>query len=177
MCKLDELEVGKLREVKYGDKPCVVVKEKDGTVRALSGKCTHYGASLATGSYADGLIRCPWHGACFNASTGDIEDFPGLDSLLTYDVQISDDGQVKIRAPKKELEQTRRTKMLSKRDSDNQSTIIVVGGGAAGQVIKKIDDANRFSGFFNLSVASRLINTGRSFFLEAAKLQMSSGLV
>lgn len=33
-----------------------------------------------------GHLRCPWHGACFNIATGDIEDFPGLDSLPTFQV-------------------------------------------------------------------------------------------
>lgn len=31
-------------------------------------------------------MRCPWHGACFNISTGDLEDFPGLDSLHKFQV-------------------------------------------------------------------------------------------
>ena len=52
----------------------------------MSSKCTHYGAPLITGAYKDGKIRCPWHGACFSAVTGDIEDYPGLDSLQSYDV-------------------------------------------------------------------------------------------
>lgn len=34
-----------------------------------------------------GRVRCPWHGACFNISTGDIEDFPGLDSLPRFQVR------------------------------------------------------------------------------------------
>ena len=32
------------------------------------------------------VARCPWHGACFSAATGDIEDFPGLDSLASHQV-------------------------------------------------------------------------------------------
>jgi nitrite reductase/ring-hydroxylating ferredoxin subunit len=36
----------------------------------------------------DGRIRCPWHGACFNVATGDIEDFPGMDGIQTYAVDI-----------------------------------------------------------------------------------------
>ncbi len=48
-------KTGKLLEAKLpGDRSCVLVKESDGSVRALSGKCTHYGAPLAKGSYADG---------------------------------------------------------------------------------------------------------------------------
>lgn len=76
----DDLAVGEIREVKFPGargQSCVVVKSEKGTIHALSGKCTHYGANLAKGAYADGIIRCPWHGACFNVETGDIEDFPG----------------------------------------------------------------------------------------------------
>ncbi len=55
VCKLSDLRTGKLVEAKLpGDRPCVLVKEPGGEVRALSGKCTHYGAPLAKGSYADG---------------------------------------------------------------------------------------------------------------------------
>lgn len=32
-------------------------------------------------------VRCPFHGACFNVTTGDIEDYPGLDCLPTYKVE------------------------------------------------------------------------------------------
>ena len=38
------------------------------------------------GVFCDGLIRCPWHGACFSVQNGDIEDFPGLDSIPKFDV-------------------------------------------------------------------------------------------
>ena len=37
---------------------------------------------------SNGHVRCPWHGACFNIRTGDIEDFPGLDSVQKFDVSI-----------------------------------------------------------------------------------------
>lgn len=39
-----------------------------------------------SGVLSKGHVRCPWHGACFNIATGDIEDFPGLDSLPTFQV-------------------------------------------------------------------------------------------
>ena len=38
------------------------------------------------GVVSNGHVRCPWHGACFNIRTGDIEDFPGLDSVQKFDV-------------------------------------------------------------------------------------------
>jgi len=42
---------------------------------------------VAVGALCKGRVRCPWHGACFNLATGDIEDFPGLDSLQPYEVR------------------------------------------------------------------------------------------
>ena len=59
---------------------------QEGRLHAVSNKCTHYGAPLVKGCLGNGRVRCPWHGACFNINTGDIEDFPGLDSLQKFEV-------------------------------------------------------------------------------------------
>ena len=79
------LVVSRLKEFPIGSGKVLVTKYQ-GKLSAVSSKCTHYGAPLITGAYKDGKIRCPWHGACFSAVTGDIEDYPGLDSLHSYDV-------------------------------------------------------------------------------------------
>lgn len=42
--------------------------------------------SYRTGALVGDRVRCPFHGACFNTKTGDIEEFPGLDSLPKYKV-------------------------------------------------------------------------------------------
>lgn len=65
---------------------------QEGKLHALSSKCTHYGAPLVKGCLGNGRIRCPWHGACFNINSGDIEDFPGLDSLQKF--EVSDNIQI-----------------------------------------------------------------------------------
>ena len=74
-----------MKQVEFGSGKILLTKYK-GVLSAVSGKCTHYGAPLVTGAFKDGKVRCPWHGACFNTVTGDIEDFPGLDSLHKYEV-------------------------------------------------------------------------------------------
>ncbi|NXC95139.1 AIFM3 factor, partial [Certhia familiaris] len=51
------------------------------------------------GVLSKGRVRCPWHGACFSICTGDIEDFPGLDSLPRFQVKIEKE-KVYIRASK-----------------------------------------------------------------------------
>lgn len=46
----------------------------------------YFKSTTWTGVLMGNKVRCPWHGACFNTKTGDIEEFPGLDSLPTYKV-------------------------------------------------------------------------------------------
>ena len=74
-----------MKEVDLGSKKALLVKE-NGKFSAIGNKCTHYGAPLIKGHLHNGVVRCPWHGACFNTCTGDIEDFPGLDSVPVYEV-------------------------------------------------------------------------------------------
>lgn len=40
-----------------------------------------------SGTLVGDRVRCPFHGACFNVRNGDIEDYPGLDSLPCYKVK------------------------------------------------------------------------------------------
>jgi hypothetical protein len=61
--------------------------------------------------------------------TGDIEDFPGLDSLPCYQVEVQDGGGVKVRAKKSEVKSSKRIKDMVSRDKANSTTFVVVGGG------------------------------------------------
>ena len=75
----------RMKQVTFGSGKALLTLHK-GVISAVSSKCTHYSAPLITGAYREGRVRCPWHGACFNTQTGDIEDYPGLDSLQKYEV-------------------------------------------------------------------------------------------
>lgn len=44
---------------------------------------------IFAGTLLGDRVRCPFHGACFNVKTGDIEEYPGLDSLPSYKVHCS----------------------------------------------------------------------------------------
>lgn len=58
---------------------------------------------------------------------GDIEDFPGLDSVPCYNVHV-EGGNVHVKARKADLVQ-RRVRGMARRDQNNKKTVIVVGGG------------------------------------------------
>ena len=75
----------RMKTIDIGDGKALLVRE-NGQYFAVGHKCTHYGAPLSTGHLSNGRVRCPWHGACFNIKTGDIEDFPGLDSIPKFEV-------------------------------------------------------------------------------------------
>eukprot|EP01121_Diplochlamys_sp_Union-15-3_P009946 TRINITY_DN2735_c0_g2_i4.p1 TRINITY_DN2735_c0_g2~~TRINITY_DN2735_c0_g2_i4.p1 ORF type:complete len:538 (-),score=101.66 TRINITY_DN2735_c0_g2_i4:40-1653(-) len=134
---------GEMREVPLGEHNVLLFKEKD-QFYATGTKCTHYGAPLKNGTFSNGRVRCPWHGACFNVKTGDIEDYPGLECLTTYDVRIEGDNVV-VSATASSLAQQRKTKPLSKRQKDTP-VFVVIGGGAAGGTAVEILRQEGFTG-------------------------------
>ena len=83
----DCVNLFRMREVNVGEGKALLVHQ-NGEYFACGHKCTHYGAPLAKGSLGNGRVRCPWHGACFNIKSGDIEDFPGLDGIPSFKVCI-----------------------------------------------------------------------------------------
>lgn len=129
--RLDEIPEGTMREVPLDDEQVQVnalVSNVHGEIVATSSRCTHYGVPLAKGVLtSDGRVYCPFHGACFRVTTGDIEDAPGLDPLKKIDVEVTN-GRVYLLVDYEAL----------KRPTDGKCTApakggphtVFVGGGA-----------------------------------------------
>ncbi|EEB14629.1 rubredoxin-NAD reductase, putative [Pediculus humanus corporis] len=134
VCQENEIEENGMKVVDVGgeDGGKVLLVKQNGKISALGTKCTHYGAPLVNGVLGDGRVRCQWHGACFNIANGDIEDFPGLDSLPCYEVEVSEEGNVKVRADKQLLQANKRVKPFVRTLKAKTLTFMVAGGGAAG---------------------------------------------
>ncbi|XP_058454692.1 apoptosis-inducing factor 3 isoform X2 [Malaya genurostris] len=132
VCGENDVAENDMKSFDLGDGKVLVVKQ-NGKFFAIGNKCSHYGALLNTGALGKGRVRCPWHGACFNIETGDIEDFPGQDSLPCYNVKI-EEGKVKVKAKRSELLTCKRTKpMVTKLRSDDR-TFVIIGGGPSGAI-------------------------------------------
>lgn len=134
---VSDLKDGDMCEVEFeGVEERALLIRQEGRLHAVSNKCTHYGAPLVKGCLGNGRIRCPWHGACFNINTGDIEDFPGLDSLQKFEVDEVENGNFGIvRANKKALANPRRVKeMCPLVLSEDNRTFFIIGGGPASVV-------------------------------------------
>ncbi|VDO74878.1 unnamed protein product [Haemonchus placei] len=86
--KASDVPPGTKKEFKVRDKPILVIND-NGKFYATSGRCAHYDYPLEKGIYSHGKLRCFLHGACYNVKFGgDIEDYPGFDSIHTYDVGL-----------------------------------------------------------------------------------------
>lgn len=144
MCQEVDLKENELQTFDLGESKILVVKQ-NGKISALGTKCTHYGAPLVTGAIGEGRIRCPWHGACFNLASGDIEDFPGLDAIPCYQVKV-EKGQVLVRAKKSELEANKRTLSMTKRDMNDNRTFAIIGGGPSGATCAETLRVKGFTG-------------------------------
>jgi NADPH-dependent 2,4-dienoyl-CoA reductase/sulfur reductase-like enzyme/nitrite reductase/ring-hydroxylating ferredoxin subunit len=94
-------------------------------ITIVSATCTHYGAPLSQGLSGDGVVRCPWHHACFDLRTGTALRAPAFDPLDTWRVEIAGD-----RFFARE-QQSRHSARPSRRPGD-PNKIVIVGGGAAG---------------------------------------------
>ncbi|KAF2470821.1 uncharacterized protein BDR25DRAFT_355311 [Lindgomyces ingoldianus] len=107
----------------------VLLLEVEDKIHATSANCTHYGAPLAKGGLTpDGRLTCPWHGACFSVSTGDVEDAPALDPLSKYEV-VEKDGAVYVKTVQDTLNANRRFLNL-KCSSVSKGKVLVIGGGS-----------------------------------------------
>ncbi|CAG9334811.1 unnamed protein product [Blepharisma stoltei] len=136
-CREDELIDGVLKKVQIGQNPenYIVIAKVNGSVYAVSGKCSHYNLPLNPG-YLDGYtLICPFHGAQFDIRTGELIGSPGLKSLQSYQVKISD-GNVIVKIPEAKINEVTasvNSRRMVKRDPNNQTSFVIIGGGAAGE--------------------------------------------
>ena len=103
----------------------VFVWRSESQLKAYSANCPHLSGPLDQGIITDGVIRCPWHHACFNLATGDATAAPAFDALREYPVVVERDHFTVRPAEAQAARQFR--------DVDvSLGTMAIVGGGAAG---------------------------------------------
>uniref|UniRef100_UPI0037E7B826 apoptosis inducing factor mitochondria associated 4 n=1 Tax=Semicossyphus pulcher TaxID=241346 RepID=UPI0037E7B826 len=132
VCQEADLKDGQMKEVTVGEQNVLLVRTQ-GQYSAVGSKCSHYNAPLVKGALVGDRVRCPFHGACFNVRTGDIEEYPGLDCLPSYKVKV-EDGKVYVSINKNSLKLTRRVKAMCSMVPDIKHTIVLIGGGPASLV-------------------------------------------
>ena len=124
-----ELADQAMRAAKAGETDVLLVRDGE-RLFATAAKCTHYGAPLEKGVYRDGIIHCPWHKACFRASTGDVTQPPALDDLPTFPTRVHA-GQVMVTVPDDAPEKVVPDAVTLDTAADTR-TFVIAGAGAAG---------------------------------------------
>jgi len=128
VAQISELADGEMKQVSANGAE-ILLSCVGGKFYAVGAHCTHYGAPLVDGVLSGERVVCPWHHACFNVRTGDLEEPPAFDALTRYEVKVDND-QVIVSVP--EGASDRRTPLMTKRDKQDESLFVIVGGGAAG---------------------------------------------
>lgn len=89
IASLGELPEGSQLRVDLEDRTLLLV-HLDGTIYAIDYHCTHDELGLEGGDLHNGCITCPYHGAEFRLSDGEVLAPPAWEPLQTYTVTVSE---------------------------------------------------------------------------------------
>jgi NADPH-dependent 2,4-dienoyl-CoA reductase/sulfur reductase-like enzyme/nitrite reductase/ring-hydroxylating ferredoxin subunit len=110
----------------------VVLARSGAELFALRAHCSHYRGPLVDGLVVGDTVRCPWHHACFSLRTGEAIRAPALDPIACWRVEREGDRIfVREKLPRPEPTQSR-SASTSTSSRQLPSSIVIVGGGAAG---------------------------------------------
>ena len=91
VAKVSELQPGQVRRVDVDGTP-ICLANVDGTIHAVAATCSDAGGPLAEGALDRSIITCPWHGAMFDVTSGEVEGPPADESVAAYDVEVEGDS-------------------------------------------------------------------------------------
>jgi len=87
---LTDLAPGTCRQVDAGGRP-VALFNVNGMMYAIHGTCTHRGGPLGEGELDGSVVTCPWHGAQFDVTSGQVVGPPAERSVHAYRVVVEDE--------------------------------------------------------------------------------------
>jgi nitrite reductase/ring-hydroxylating ferredoxin subunit len=88
-------KVAKTEDIPAGQASLVEVSGKEialfnvgGSFHAIDNTCTHVGGPLCEGEIEGNEVTCPWHGAMFDVTTGQVLGPPAATSVNRYNVRV-----------------------------------------------------------------------------------------
>src|SRR3954471_6715203 len=90
---------------------------------AIGATCSHYNGPLGEGLIVGDTVRCPWHHACFSLRTGEALRAPALDPIPCWRIE---------KLGEKIFVREKLASPVPKRGVNDPSSVVIVGGGAAG---------------------------------------------
>jgi len=83
----DEIPVGQAKLVEVNRKE-IALFNVGGTYHAIDNTCTHMGGPLCEGEIDGSEVTCPWHGAVFDVTSGQVLGPPAPESVTRYNVRV-----------------------------------------------------------------------------------------
>ena len=83
----DEMAPGQAKMVQVDDKK-IALFHVEGGFYALDDTCTHRGGPLSEGEIEGEQVTCPWHGAIYNITSGQVLRPPAPTGVARYTVRV-----------------------------------------------------------------------------------------
>ena|SRR2546429_5222036 len=83
----DEIPAGQARTVEVKGTE-IALFNVGGSFHAIDNTCTHVGGPLSEGQIEGAEVTCPWHGAMFDVTTGQVLGLPAASNVTRYNVRI-----------------------------------------------------------------------------------------
>ena len=83
-----EIKPGEGRKVEIEGKP-IALFNLGGTFFAIGDTCPHRGGPLSEGTIEGNEVECPWHGAHFDITTGEVLSPPAGKGVPFYPVRVT----------------------------------------------------------------------------------------
>ena len=96
---VERIPLGEGREFSVRGELVAVFRIREGGLRATQAKCPHRDGPLADGIIGGGRVICPLHAFKFGLETGQPVGNE-CESLKTYEISCSDDGEILLRIEK-----------------------------------------------------------------------------
>jgi len=83
-----EVAPGQAKLVEVGGRE-IALFNVGGSFHAIDNTCTHVGGPLCEGEIDGAEVTCPWHGAVFDVTTGQVLGPPAAESVTRYNVRVN----------------------------------------------------------------------------------------
>ena len=143
VAQASDLQDGDLKQVKVGETD-VLLARINGQFYATQAICPHYGAPLVKGALHGERLVCPWHHACFNLTSGKLEEPPALEGLTQFKVR-EENGNLLVSVPA-QVEPAAPIPARSTTPTPDPRVFVILGGGAAGYMAAQTLREEAFAG-------------------------------
>lgn len=87
VAKTDEIVPGQGKMIEVSGKK-IALFNVEGYVYAIDDTCTHRGGPLSEGILDGKQVTCPWHGAVYDVTTGEVLGPPAPKGVARYNVRV-----------------------------------------------------------------------------------------